>query len=424
MIKTLYSHFISSTGVCTDTRNIIQGSIFFALKGENFNGNNFAVKAIKSGAQWAVIDEDIPDKHPNIIVVNNVLQTLQQLANHHRKTLNLPIFALTGSNGKTTTKELINAILSKKYNVYATKGNLNNHIGVPLSLLNINASHDMAIIEMGANKPGDIEELCEITYPNVGLITNIGKAHLEGFGNYEGVKRTKSELYKHINKHNGTVIVNTSDSTLMALSETFNRFLYNNETIKGSFISSDPYIKFKWSYNTFRSNVLNTHMIGSYNYHNMMAAVAVGIYFKVDPIDISNAIQSYTPDNNRSEVIRTPAGHIVIKDAYNANPTSMKAALENFSNMSGQKICILGDMLELGPDGPKEHQSIITLLEKLQLDAILVGPLFNSTRNAFNCYPSIQDLMDQWPSYDGKADTILLKGSRGLKLENITPLIS
>ena len=425
-MKQLYDIYKAHPVICTDTRKIVPSSIFFALTGANFNGNLFAAQALEEGCAYAVVSE-IPDSlipfKDRIMEVEDTLVALQQLANYHRQQLNIPIIGLTGSNGKTTTKELIKCVLSSHFNTYATKGNLNNHIGVPLSLLEINETHDIAVIEMGANHQGEIQELSEISDPDLGMITNVGKAHLEGFGGFEGVKKGKSEIYRHLHNKQGVIVVNNDDPLLLDLIPSqHNLVTYGTDAdIKGTYIASDPFIRFSWSKEGYESGELQTQLIGKYNYYNILAALAIGHYYNVPPEKASQAICNYVSDNNRSQVIR--GRNTIILDAYNANPSSMGAALSNFSNMPGDKLCILGDMLELGEDGQKEHENIIEQLKTLQLDAFLVGPLFHESNHSD--YKSFEDrhalsehISD--PLLEGKL--ILIKGSRGIRLEEVVEL--
>ncbi|HLC83779.1 MAG TPA: UDP-N-acetylmuramoyl-tripeptide--D-alanyl-D-alanine ligase [Bacteroidia bacterium] len=441
MIEKLYSIFLKHPIVCTDTRDIKPGSIFFALKGGNFNGNKFAEKAIEMGCAYAVIDEKFPlgeggrGIEGKLLLVDDVLKALQQLANHHRKQLTIPVIGITGSNGKTTSKELINAVLSKKYKVLATVGNLNNHIGVPLTLLNITKQHEMAIIEMGANHQGEIAELCEIAEPDFGIITNIGKAHLEGFGGIEGVKKGKSELYKYIQSKQGKLFVHGDDEVLLELSASNEKVTYGTKKlydIVGAISeSTNEFISFQWAtrYNAVdikKSELVSTQLVGIYNYYNLLCAACVGNYFKVDDASINQALKEYTPSNNRSQLHKTKSNKLIL-DYYNANPSSMSLAIENFSNLNHpNKMVILGDMLELGSESKKEHDAIVALLQQKNIsNVLLVGPLFmdsvkNTNTNAFSTSDEAVEFLKQNKISDS---TILIKGSRGIKLEKVVEVL-
>lgn len=414
-IEQLYSLYTENYKVDTDTRKIRKGSLFFALKGENFNGNKFINEALKNGARYVIIDEEKYQKSQNTILVKNVLITLQNLANFHRKQLNIPIISLTGSNGKTTTKELVKAVLSKKYKTIATEGNLNNHIGVPLTLLSMLPNTDIGIVEMGANHLNEIDFLCQIAEPNFGYITNFGKAHLEGFGSVEGVIKGKSELYNFIKKTQGFAFVNKDDEIQMKQSIGVNSIYFDKNLIK--YIESNPFVKTQ-----FKNTEIKSNLIGKYNYPNIAAAIAIGDYFNVSKTNIKSAIENYTPTNNRSQIIEKGI-HTVILDAYNANPTSMFAALENFNQLNGSpKIVFLGDMFELGKDSKIEHQKIADLLTKYNFSKVyLIGKEFATTKvknilvyTTFEAFKtSTKNLKFNSPA------TILIKGSRGMELERI-----
>jgi UDP-N-acetylmuramoyl-tripeptide--D-alanyl-D-alanine ligase len=431
----LYEAFLNSKGVSTDTRNISEGSIFFALKGENFNGNNYAKSALENGARYVVVDEvsgDLPKD--SFFLVRDVLSSLQELAKHHRKELNLPIIGITGSNGKTTTKELLAAVLSKKFNLFYTSGNLNNHIGVPLSLLSITSDHEMAIIEMGANHQNEIDFLSHLALPNYGLITNIGKAHLEGFGGEEGIKKGKGELFDYIKQSKGKIFVNADSEALQQMAKdrglkaiTYGKHVQAN--LEGSLESSNPFISFiwNWSYDgiaTKSDTAITSRLFGSYNYDNLLAAVCVGNYFGVKESDINDALSSYESDMNRSQIINKGSLTIYL-DAYNANPTSMKAALESFAQLIAEKekAVILGDMFELGETSHAEHREILILLEKLRFNNVmLVGSNFYQFSSAFPNYQFFEKRTNlseskQLKKIDKKA--ILIKGSRGVALEKL-----
>ena len=419
--------FYDTTGVCTDTRKIEKNCLFICLKGDHFNGNTFALKALEQGAKYVIIDEEEFKVADNILVVDNSLLFLQDLAKYHRNKFSIPVIGITGSNGKTSTKELIRAVLSKKYNVLATDGNLNNHIGVPLSLLKITKEHDIAIIEMGANKYKDIEELCEIATPNFGIITNIGKAHLEGFKNYEGVLKTKLELYTSINKISGEIIINGDDKTLLdnvpVNIKTFSYSQGQNSDIIGKLINLSPFVEMEWSTTNYQSGLISTQMIGKYNFYNFLAAIAFGVRFGVSPEEINEAISKYSPSNNRSQVKETSRNTLIL-DCYNANPTSMQSALESFAMINHpKKLFIIGDMLELGTESEQEHQNILNLATKLNLFGYVVGPIFSKIdENDFTYFASTSEAIDFFKKNTMSDSLILLKGSRGIGLENLENL--
>jgi len=421
-LKTLHKLFLECNAVSTDTRKTEKGDIFFALKGDNFNGNSYAQQAINKGAKYAVIDEK-KFQSDNTILVENVLETLQNLATYHRNYLKTPIIALTGSNGKTTTKELINAVLSKKYKTTATVGNLNNHIGVPLTLLSMTNDTEIGIVEMGANHQKEIEFLCNIVFPDYGLITNYGKAHLEGFGGVEGVIRGKSEMFRHLIENDKTIFVNINDpiqveKTVKAKKITFGNL---NKGISIKFIDANPFVKLN-----YKSLELQSQLIGDYNFTNIAIAIAVGNYFKVDDNSIKNAIESYVPSNNRSQIIQKGSNKIIL-DAYNANPTSMQAALLNFDKQSGDKLAVLGDMFELGEEAKQEHQNIIDSALSLNINhVVFIGENFydseiNSEKGMK--FKTFEDFKNKFRISQIKNTIFLIKGSRGMALERILELI-
>lgn len=421
-IEKLHKLFVTSSGVCTDTRNIIKDSLFFALKGDNFNGNKFAVNAIEEGCGYAIIDEEEYNTHPNCILVTNVLKTLQDLAHFHRMQFNIPVLGITGSNGKTTSKELIGAVISKKHKVLMTQGNFNNHIGVPLTLLQLNDKHRFAIVEMGASKPKDIKELVEIAAPTHGIITNIGAAHLEGFGSLMGVINTKKELYDYISQHNGVLFYNNDDEILKNILPTNtenNEYGTKDGSVTGELKELTPYVRFRWNFkSTYSSPILTTKLVGKYNFTNFVAAACIGKYFKVDNDKIGKALEAYTPTNNRSQVSEIGTNTFIV-DCYNANPTSMLSALESFVEIKhDNKIAILGDMLELGNYSKEEHQKIVNYLNENSLKAVLVGNEFKRVTSDFATFETVDELIY---SVDSNIDDslILLKGSRGIKLEKI-----
>lgn len=422
-IAQIYDIFLKSTGICTDTRKLEKGNLFIALKGGNFNGNKFAQQALDNGAIAAVIDEKEYEGDKETILVENGLVCLQDLARHHRDKLNIPVVGLTGSNGKTTTKELINVVLSTKFKTFATQGNLNNHIGVPLSILSIKSDIELAIIEMGANHIGEIAELCTISQPTHGMITNIGKAHLEGFGSLEGVAKGKSELYYHLLKNDGVVFVNATSEILTRMSSRFENPLYylsNDGYYNLEFLEVNPYIKYK----SEDGAEIQTKTIGSYNFDNMVAALSIGKFFGVDMNAAHNAIAEYESDNNRSQIVEMDK-LVVLKDAYNANPTSMDAAITNFSRINRTpKSLILGDMKELGDYSKEEHSKIIELVKSITHDqAIFIGPEFHQLASAnteFSFFEDVNSFLNSNKDFIGNTEGILLlKGSRGIALEKI-----
>lgn len=418
----LFELFYTSTGIATDTRNIEKDSLFICLKGENFNGNKFAEQAIEKGAKYVIVDEIESKTKENIYLVDNSLEFLQKLANHHRNKFNIPIIGITGSNGKTSTKELINTVLQKKYTVLATIGNLNNHIGVPLTLLRLNNSHEIAIIEMGANKFKDIEELCDIAEPNYGIITNIGKAHLEGFINFEGVLKTKKELYDCILKKKGTIIINSDDEVLMQNAPEVKKIKYGtseNAIIQGELINLSPFVEMKWKSENYISELISTKMIGKYNFYNFLAAIAFGITFGIEPEKINEAISEYTPDNKRSQIKKTEHNTLIL-DCYNANPSSMTNALESFFQINqANKLAIIGDMLELGDESIKEHQTILDLTKQLNINVITVGPIFESINTNQLKFTNTSNAQEYFKTNSFNEYLILLKGSRGIGLEKL-----
>ena len=424
-IKEIYKLFKKHPQISTDSRNVVPGALFFALKGENFNGNSYAAAALNDGAAYAVIDESPLKADNRFILVEDVLSTLQQLARYHRLELGIPIIAITGTNGKTTTKELITAVLEKKFSVTATKGNLNNHIGVPLTLLAMDTSTQLGVVEMGANHPGEIAALCSIALPDFGLITNVGKAHLEGFGSFEGVKKTKAELYRFIQERGGKIFRNTVNPHLKEMAEDAETIGYRTNRegsgIEGEIVNSSPILVFKakfpkgWLY-------IKTNLAGGYNLENAMAAVCVGDYFGVDPLDISHALEAYIPSNNRSQFIQT-AGNQILMDAYNANPSSMEAALDNFSTFDAPlKGVILGDMFELGESSGEEHQKIADKLAGMNLSLVLLsGKEFSRCHVVPNIriFENNELLINYLKDLNPKGYLFLIKGSRGMKLENM-----
>lgn len=422
-IKSLYTLFLDSNSICTDTRKLNLKDIFFALKGDNFNGNEYAKQAIEKGAKYAVID-DSNFKSEHTILVDDALLTLQKLATFHRKELNIPIIALTGSNGKTTTKELINEVLSKKYITTATKGNLNNHIGVPLTLLSMTKETEIGIVEMGANHLNEIELLCNIALPDYGYITNFGKAHLEGFGSIEGVIKGKSELYDFLKSNDKTIFVNEDDSIQVEKTRGSNIYSFSEKSrssdLNIKLIETNPFVKL-----AYNNTEIQSQLVGSYNYKNISAAITIGHYFKVDDEEIKTAIENYSPVNNRSQIINKGTNKIIL-DAYNANPTSMEAALKSFEKLKDKyKIAFLGDMFELGKNSLIEHQNIIELINNLNIDeAFVVGSNFHQTESKkVKKFESFMDLKDFLNNKTIQNSTLLIKGSRGMAMERILDLL-
>jgi UDP-N-acetylmuramoyl-tripeptide--D-alanyl-D-alanine ligase len=417
-IPALYKIWKQKHTISTDSRNIEVGCIFFALKGENFNGNAYAESALEKGAAYVIVD-DIRYYNSNddrYIFVEDVLSCLQLLANHHRKTLNIPVLAITGSNGKTTTKELSRDVISKKYKTHATVGNLNNHIGVPLTILAVNEDIEFLIVEMGANHQGEIEILCKIAEPSFTMITNIGKAHLEGFGGVEGIKKGKSEMYRYAASNDGTIFVNIDDSTLLSLVPDKSKTVkYSaNENIK--IISEDPTLVLD-----IDCIKIHTHLYGNYNKPNIAFAIALGKYFNIPTEDICVAISQYIPDNNRSQLYQSGTTSI-IKDAYNANPSSMRLSIESFGKLNGNKIMILGDMLELGDYTYLEHEGIIELASNFIFEEVIfVGRNFmeagKGKRGKY--FLNVMEAREYFQTLNIEHTTVLLKGSRGIAIEKI-----
>ncbi|PSG87341.1 UDP-N-acetylmuramoyl-tripeptide--D-alanyl-D-alanine ligase [Aurantibacter aestuarii] len=428
-IQQLHQLFLTSNGICTDNRVVKENEIFFALRGENFNGNTFAKKALENGALQVIIDDknvtsELDSTH--YILVDDVLKTLQELARYHRNYLNIPIIGLTGSNGKTTTKELIYAVISQSYKTIATIGNLNNHIGVPLTLLRMTEETEIGIVEMGANHQKEIEFLCTIAQPNLGYITNFGKAHLEGFGGVEGVIKGKSELYTYLKQNNQTVITNLDDSKQNELTINSKRFTFgqnnNPADVLVTLKNIQPFLEIEYDYLNIKSN-----LIGIYNFNNIASAICIGTYFKVPKKLIKKGIESYVPSNNRSQLIQIKTNKIIL-DAYNANPSSMEAVLHNLSKQnSSHNYLILGDMFELGDEAWKEHLFIINLVKSLQFkDALFVGGNFykhKSNFKEFKFFKEYKDLEEYINLNLPEKRTILVKGSRGMALERILKIL-
>lgn len=428
---TLYQYFKKHPTISTDTRKIKSGSLFFALKGANFNGNAFAEEALNAGAAYAIIDEVAYQKDERYLLVNDVLYSLQSLATHHRRQLNIPVIGITGSNGKTTTKELIASVLQQHYRTYATKGNLNNHIGVPLSLLEINDQIDIAIIEMGANHPKEIELLCTVAQPTHGLITNVGRAHLEGFGGFIGVKTSKAELYEYLALHDGVLFLQADNTDLieMKASKTFKKVttygFFEENDISGRVAEHDPYLYVQWSVKDTEHEA-KTQISGSYNLENILAAICVGIHFDLEPEQINLGLTNYQPTNNRSQVLKTKK-NTVICDFYNANASSMEAALENFTSLkaSSHKVLILGDMFELGEASEEEHRNIINKAMFVKTDlCVFIGSKFYEHQREVEgvlFFKETRIFLDYLKEKPFHNSLILLKASRGMAFENLLP---
>ncbi|RVU89707.1 UDP-N-acetylmuramoyl-tripeptide--D-alanyl-D-alanine ligase [Flavobacterium columnare] len=425
-IEELYQCFLQCDSITTDTRKITPNSLFFALKGDLFNANEFAQEALNKGALFAVVDEKKYYTDENkMFLVNDSLKSLQELAHYHRTQLGLPVISLTGSNGKTTTKELINCVLSKKYNTVATQGNLNNHIGVPLTLLSIKEDTDIAIVEMGANHQKEIELLCNITSPDFGYITNFGKAHLEGFGGIEGVIKGKSEMYTYIENHHKTVFINLDDPIQEEKTQKINRYTFSTNNNKKANITiqkieANPFVKIEYNGIQIQSN-----LIGIYNSNNINAAITIGKYFNITDNEIKDAIENYIPNNNRSQLIEKGNNKIIL-DAYNANPSSMAAALSHFQQLDGSKIAFLGDMFELGNESLEEHKKIIeSIINTTNIQFYFIGKDFYSSKiekEHIFYYASFEDFIKNKPNEINNT-TILIKGSRGMALERILEII-
>ncbi len=442
MIETIYQAYLACNGVCTDSRACQEGNLFVCLKGDNFDGNNFAEKAVEMGCKYVItsrkdlLTSDESSKRLNdsttkqigkspYIYVEDTLVALQQLAAHHRQVLGTPIVGITGTNGKTTTKELVSAVLAKKYNVLYTLGNFNNHIGVPLTLLRLTKEHNMAVVEMGANHPGEIEFLANIVMPDAGLITNVGKAHLAGFGSFEGVKNTKAELYHNLLSRGKMVFVDADNAHLkeMLAKASLNRPIYYGSDptlpVNGKVVSCTPFVNLDLNIDGNNYQV-NSQLIGSYNVSNMLSAACVGHYFGVSAADIADALATYTPQNNRSQLTKTERNTLIV-DAYNANPTSMEAALRNFALIeTDNKAVILGDMFELGDDSATEHQKVVSFLEQLGItEAYLLGKNFETTTGIGTRFASTPLFKEWLQAHPLSGKTLLIKGSNSMKLTTL-----
>jgi UDP-N-acetylmuramoyl-tripeptide--D-alanyl-D-alanine ligase len=420
-IPDLYDIFLQHSCVQTDTRKLKEGDIFFALKGPSYNGNLFAKQALDAGAAYAVVDEEIDPSDKRIIKVTDVLQTLQQLAKYHREQFDIPFIAITGSNGKTTTKELVHEVLNSIYITYTTKGNLNNHIGIPLTILSVGMDAEMAVIEMGANHQKEIESYCDYTLPTHGIITNCGKAHLEGFGGIEGVRKGKGELYDYIRANNGTAFLMNDYDYLVEMSKGItNITTYGtaNADIVGVADSEKEMLEVNMLKGTDIKKI-QTHLVGEYNLPNVLVAVALGKHFNVPDEKIKVALENYVPSNSRSQLIEKD-GNKIILDAYNANPTSMKAAVENIAKMNGDKVLLLGGMMEMGNESLKEHQALIDLINKYQWkDVVLVGGDFNKVNNPYTTFANSIEAGKWLKEKYFSNTTILVKGSRSMQMEKV-----
>jgi len=418
----LYEKFLETGKISTDTRQIAVGSIFFALRGEKFNANEFAQQALEKGARYAVIDDSTYAKDPRCILVDDSLKALQELAKYHRTKLAIPVIGLTGSNGKTTSKELLNAVLSKKFKTYATKGNLNNHIGVPLSILSVDKSMEIAVIEMGANHLGEIALLCSIANPTHGFITNIGKAHIGTFGGFENIIRGKSELYQHLIVNNGIVFINSQNAILANMAKRFkNPYFYpaSGDYLHVKLLDADPYIRYDDEY----GETVKTQLMGAYNFENIAAALCIGKFFGVEATAANKAIADYVPGNMRSQIL-VKGTNTIILDAYNANPSSMEAAINNLASMKAtRKVAILGDMFELEEEAEKEHRKIGELLNAQNFDQVyLCGRLMQAAKGphaASKLFEKKELLIEELKKHPIKDSTILVKASRGIGLESI-----
>jgi len=433
----LYQIYLQHPLISTDTRKIATGSLFFALKGDKFDANTFALQALEAGAAYAIIDNAAYKVNDKCLLVDDVLTALQDLARYHRKQLTIPVIGLTGTNGKTTTKELINAVLSQHYKTLATQGNLNNHIGVPLTILSIDKTHQMAVIEMGANHQKEIEMLCSISQPTHGLITNVGKAHLEGFGGVEGVKIAKGELYDYLANSKGVTFINSNSQTLMQM-QAARKFevvpvFYGDaidDLVSGEITANDPLLTLQWVNNASgESHQIKTHLTGAYNLDNILAAICIGVYFKLPVAEINTGIEGYQPTNNRSQIVQT-ATNTLICDYYNANPSSMMVAIENIGKLDAdRKVLILGDMFELGDEAPAEHEAVIKKAIDTNVDErIFIGNEFSSqkskvkSQNGSTFYTTAEEAIAGIKASPIKNSTILIKGSRGMALERLVEL--
>lgn len=437
-LSELYKLYQQHPLITTDSRDCPEGSIFFALKGESFDGNRFAKAALEKGCAYAVIDERefAEEGNGRLILVDNVLTTFKKLAREHRRRFDIPVIGITGTNGKTTTKELIAAVLGEKYNVMYTRGNFNNDVGVPKTLFSLRPEHEITVVEMGASHPGDIKALVDYVEPTCGLITNVGRAHLQGFGNFEGVKRTKGELYDFLESHNGLLFLNESNPDLMemAAQRNFGRIIsYGRDeggNVEGEVIDCSPFLNFRWRQHLHAGQMpanayeVETHLIGAYNLDNMLAAIAVGLHFGVSPAQINHALGHYIPSNNRSQLETTEHNRLIV-DAYNANPSSMAAAIDNFKLMKAErKMAILGDMLELGAVSDEEHQKTVDALAAAGIKEVwLVGEEFGKTHTAFRKFKNVDEVKAAIAAHRPENYYILIKGSNGIHLSQLPELL-
>ncbi len=437
-LSELYKLYQQHPLITTDSRDCPEGSIFFALKGESFDGNRFAKAALEKGCAYAVIDERefAEEGNGRLILVDNVLTTFKELAREHRRRFDIPVIGITGTNGKTTTKELIAAVLGEKYNVMYTRGNFNNDVGVPKTLFSLRPEHEIAVVEMGASHPGDIKALVDYVEPTCGLITNVGRAHLQGFGSFEGVKRTKGELYDFLERHNGLLFLNESNPDLMemAAQRNFGRIIsYGRDeggNVEGEVIDCSPFLNFRWRQHLHAGQIpanayeVETHLIGAYNLDNMLAAIAVGLHFGVSPAQINHALGHYIPSNNRSQLETTEHNRLIV-DAYNANPSSMAAAIDNFKLMKAErKMAILGDMLELGAVSDEEHQKTVNALAAAGIKEVwLVGEEFGKTHTAFRKFKNVDEVKAAIAAHRPENYYILIKGSNGIHLSQLPELL-
>lgn len=432
----LYTLYKEHPVVTTDSRDCPEGSIFLALKGESFDGNKFAAKALEQGCSYAVVDDPavVPEGDARYVLVADTLVAFKELARAHRREFTIPVIGITGTNGKTTTKELVSTVLAEKYRVMHTEGNFNNDVGVPKTLLRLNGDHEIAVVEMGASHPGDIKKLVEYVEPTCGLITNVGRAHLQGFGSFEGVKRTKGELYDYLAVHNGLLFLNEGNEDLVAMAseremERIIGYGQSEETdyhVRGHVLACDPFVRFAWSAEGVNGEYeVETHLVGAYNIDNLLAAIAVGLHFSVSPQQICHALSHYQPSNNRSQLTETEHNTLVV-DAYNANPSSMAAAIENFRlmNVGKSKLAILGDMRELGEVSGEEHQKVVNALLSAGITHVwLVGPEFAKTNTTFRKFPDVEAVKEAVAQQQPKDKLILIKGSNGIKLFELPELL-
>ncbi len=422
-VQELYKLFLQYPSAQTDTRKLKSGDVFFALKGPNFNANEFAMKALEIGAAYSVVDEEIAGADNRIIKVNDVLETLQALAKYHREQFDIPFIAITGSNGKTTSKELIYSVLSSHYKTYTTQGNLNNHIGVPLTLLSVRPDAEMAVIEMGANHQKEIESYCVYTQPTHGVITNCGKAHLEGFGGVEGVRKGKGELFDFLAKHDGTAFVYADYDYLKPMSAAIKHIVQYGQSeglVQGNILSNEPFLQVCITAGMQEVSSIQTQLVGDYNLPNILCAAVIGKYFSVPEEKIKAAIENYTPSNSRSQLLQKGTNTIIL-DAYNANPTSMKAAIENFAHLhADKKVLMLGGMMELGAESVAEHKNIIDLIKQYAWEkVVLVGGDFEKVAHDFIFFPNSLAAKDWFVQQALGKTHILIKGSRSMQMERI-----